>query len=356
MDQKEKHIDEILLNKSYNELSAEEFLAIKKEEINSESEYNDLRSMLLAATKELSSAKEIEPKSETKAFLMNEFTRLHPATDSRSGGLGFLFPKGRAFYQQPGYQLLAIAAVLVLVFTIYTKLGQDVTSGENVAKHSAEEPKPSMKDTGKLVSEGTVAESNNNDVSIEDSEANDEISKTSAIDQSLKNETGQSDEDLVVKEKQEQDFTYSAMASSSDGISSEQEEQPAPSISTMNEVSSTFSWDDESDKDNEPQNNKSTLSGNNIGYIELEKNQVNDEETSTIETDANTGAGIYKASEIAMADAAESKEEISLDAVAESYEKDRSGKKMDAADLPAVKKVKSLAENAELIDLFYTAM
>lgn len=359
MDQKEKHIDEILLNKSYNELSAEEFLTIKKEEINSESEYNDLRTMLLAATKELSSAEEIEPQSETKAFLMKEFTRLHPATNSRSGGLGFLFPKERVFYQQPGYQLLAIAAVLVLVFTIYTKLGGEVTSSENVAQHNAEEPQPAMKDTGKLVSEETGAESKNKNIVIGDSETSVETTPTLSLDQSLKSETGKSDIDLLVKEKQEQeqDFAYTPVSGNSDGAVNKQGQQPAPPITTTDELSSTFSWDNTADKDDELLSDESTLSGNTNGDAKLEKNNLADNEgTSTIETDAYTDAGIYKASEIAMADVAESKEEISLEVMAENDQKDRAGKKMDAADLPAVKKVKSLAENAELIDLFYTAM
>lgn len=98
MDEKNRHIDKILLSKSYEELTAEEFLVIK-DEISSESEYNDLRAMLMASVREINAAQDIEPRATTKSFLMKEFGKVHPATrtNAGTGGLGFLFLGTRLF-------------------------------------------------------------------------------------------------------------------------------------------------------------------------------------------------------------------------------------------------------------------
>lgn len=344
MENKNLNIDQILLSKSYNELSKEE-LNIIADTINTESVFNDYKAMLIAATKELHSAEEIEPKKETKAFLMTEFTKAYPANQTNAGGLGFLFPKGRAFYQKPGYQLIAIAAVLVLVFTIFPSIDGNMTSDEDVAQHQIEEPTSTAEQKEITSEEGASGDNSKEDetdkeVLVETTEviAGNEQTPPVELEKELVYVT--SDEKGYAKDGA---VTYDSPMDDMEKMNEEEEEYVA-TISNNETVNggSASSIAKESDADD----NVST--GSNEGLSDIVNNNPD------VAMDASV---IEESNEIAILSEMknEEAEAVSIENTSGKIQKARVDKKKDIAP-SSIKTVKSLAENAELIDLFYTAM
>ncbi|MCB9195320.1 MAG: hypothetical protein H6598_03765 [Flavobacteriales bacterium] len=344
METNDKNIDQILLNRKYNDLTPEELLLVKKE-ITSESEYNDLRTMLLAAQKEILSSEELEPKASTKDFLMKEFTKIHPAmqTNTRAGGLGFLFPKGKAFYQKPGYQLIAVAALLVLIFTIYPKLSSNMTSNEDVAINS----------TGEQKNKNTDLKEEIEPVSKEKSEITEEIQGKKPLEQESADQitTGSS-------ESLKSDLNLSAASYNWDN-------NDDSSIDIIVIADGTFAVEDALASDEilaeQPASNTSEFESSKspvtetvaTGGVDSDyyRNQTNNSVNNTVADNMMDMA----ANEVVSADKEAEESLNATPALAKVEEKDRSNKKSDFSS-PPVKTIKSLAENAELIDLFYTAM
>ncbi len=354
MEEKNLNIDQILRSKSYNELSKEELLAIQ-DSISSESEFNDLKAMLLAATKELESSEEIEPKTETKAFLMKEFSRVHPATQThaRSGGLGFLFPKGKAFYQKPGYQLIAVAAVVVLIFTIFTNTG-DLSGNEDVAQHSTEEPQQKdgsseLADKKTETVDKTEVESNLEQKSEQPDTESTNADFAAADDEMLKS-LNEQEKDLALEDSEGKDKESSENSAMTYAETVDNDLAMAPTPAMDEEVPMDRDTDDGIDATvaTGANMNEFSNSGNSGGNSTTEKYVELEEEATSGTTE-----------EIAMADEMESLDEVAdMAPASKTLSKERTAsKKADSMSaVTTVKKVKSLAENAELIDLFYTAM
>lgn len=357
MEDKKRNIDQILLNKAYDKLSAEEFLIVKKE-FNSEKEYTELRAMLLAATNELASAEEIEPKSSTKDVLMKEFTRVHPAMGSSAGGLGFLFPKGRAFYQQPGYQLLAVAAVLVLIFTIYPKLTGNMTSDKEVAQHNVEPPKmdKAEKKENKIaetpVEEKSEIEATEKDLMKENMQTVDQTLAGTTEEQKPEINNGYTNfktaDEGGAKDKS---FASDGLVGADDELATVQE-KPMYAPAVADDEADNIDYWDNSNTDETALATESATTGS-YDYNANENTSGNNEGGNTLDLDANAGA--VAQNEIALAEEEETIDNVSVLEASKNSQKYRNNKKSDATDIP-VKKVKSLSENAELIDLFYTAM
>lgn len=110
-----KDIEYYLLNFEYDELS-EEQLKLVSQEIKSKEEYYELRGFMLIHNE--TTDKELIPPPHIKTTLMKEFAQTHHNGFWASAGL-FLFPKEKPFASKPGIQLLAIAASIVLIFTVF---------------------------------------------------------------------------------------------------------------------------------------------------------------------------------------------------------------------------------------------
>lgn len=355
MENNNRNIDHILINKKYNELSAEEFLVIK-DEIPTESEYNDLRAMLIAAEKELKSAQEIEPKESTKAFLMNEFSKMHPATRTSAGGLGFLFPKDRAFYQKPGYQLLAVAAVVILIITIFPKLNADMNSNEDVAQHEVKEPKEGISKQKEGADTDKVIDSSNTDELDSVLEEGKTPSSPVIVDEnipaseevkSIEESAGYHYENINQGDSKDVVSTVTVVTTGDlvSVVESEKGEEPAlvPSIEEP--------LDDMEEMNELAVEIPNTGGNTDDGYFNYASVPANNSENNV---NANEST-VYDMSISGDSDPMESTEELaSSTSLMKNVAKERADKKTDVS--PPVKTVKSLAENAELIDLFYTAM
>lgn len=362
MEETKRNIDKILLNKAYNELSAEEFLVVKKE-ISSESEYNDLRAMLIAASNELANVVEIEPKAATKNLLMKEFTRVHPAIGSRAGGLGFLFPKGRSFYQQPGYQLIAVAAVIILIFTIYPRLTGNMTSDNEVAQHNVKQPEEIPTKT----QEDATGETTTKDIpEIEATEKEIITEEFKTVDQTIagttevqKSEAANGDMNYTSSDlggSKDKEINYDGTLANINEISNIEEAPVYAPESLTDEENNSYYWDSAADSDDAValESTLSTGAADDLYKVSENNSSNGGEYRNTNELDANAGA-VAVDSEFAMAEQEEVSDEIFKVSANKNIQKSRADKKSDASDLP-IKKVKSLSENAELIDLFYTAM
>lgn len=334
MENKERNIEDILLKKAYHELTAEEYLTIK-DTITSETEYNDMRTMLLASIAYLDKIEEIEPKNTTEKFLMEEFSRIHPAKSDKSMGLGFLFPKGRSFYQQPGFQILAVAAMLVLIFTIYPKLSNKDSNGE-LAHHQTV---PS-KDKGMPLAESkdsspiTVA-----DGILESEEINDQINDQTVIAQNNKAEYKNLNSTL----KLENEAVKKSII----------EEKPSMNFATSNEAYPTNTEGTGSGIASTVSGNTNTISSKTSSGIDAVTNKI-------VSEDFDKESDNYLATAPAVNEMADDEinnnsnsnignsEAVNIERTATAAKKD--------IPVPLVKKSKSLAENSELIELFYTAM
>jgi hypothetical protein len=350
------NIDQLLLTKSYNELTEAERLALK-DSVQSERDFNDLKTMLIAATKELQSAEEIAPKSETKAFLMKEFARVHPATQSGAGGLGFLFPKDRAFYQKPGYQLIAVAAVVILIFTIYPNLTGGMTGDGDMAQHEVSEPTATTEE--KSV-EGETAE----EIADEDTEVT--VTDQEVLDQTLANNNQEVTDEvnkgfmaLESPSDKSEGNVYAdgvMMDATNELMADMEEEEIYPPIISEVEAPEEYDWaSDNGGADDLAVAGNNTTENNaendDLYYKESEANEVAN--APVVAMDVATGGAEGK--DLASAEESEAMETQTLmEVVSAKVEKSRVNKKSDLA--PTVKTVKSLAENSELIDLFYTAM
>ncbi|MCB9196023.1 MAG: hypothetical protein H6600_08500 [Flavobacteriales bacterium] len=334
MENKERNIEDILLKKAYHELTAEEYLAIK-ETITSETEYNDMRTILFASIAYLDKIEEIEPKNSTEKFLMEEFSRIHPAKSDQSMGLGFLFPKGRSFYQQPGFQILAIAAMLVLIFTIYPKLSNKDSNGElayhqTVPSKDKGMPLAERKDSSPI----TVA-----DGILESEEINDQINDQSVIVQNNKTEYKNLNSTLRLEDEALKKSTI--------------EEKPSMNFATNNETYPVNTEGSGSGLASTVSGNTNTISSKTSSGIDAVSEKI-------IAEDFDKESDNYLATTPAVNEMAD--DEINNNSNANignngaiNIERTVSAAKKDIP-APLVKKSKSLAENSELIDLFYTAM
>jgi hypothetical protein len=136
MNVSEENIDQLILLKSYHELTADEKASIKDIAAN-ETEFNETKMMLSSIVQQINEVPEITPKAETKESLIKEFNKFRPAKAERPAGLGVLFPSDKPFHKKLGVQILSIAAVIALIFTIYLPNAGKITNSGEVEKDMA---------------------------------------------------------------------------------------------------------------------------------------------------------------------------------------------------------------------------
>ena len=307
-------IENIFLHKDYHELSADEKLAIE-DIANNEASFNDTKLMMSSIQNYLNDIPEISPKKESKDELIATFKKIRPAATEKSVGLGFLFPKDKAFFQKPGFQILAAAAVLVFIITIFnntifTKNDTELAQNQNEVKEEVKSSEPqNTNENEEGENEEYLNEKSTNATGITENTEKSQLSQNTKIEENkiekTKNETaeGTSDyyaEDMALTESKKSDFA---------------------------EFGDEF------------------LSSRNVIKDEIEEldDNIAINETTTLDNLSNipsSNAMIAIATE-------ESESKASMD-------KNASKKRSNNVNTPKLSK--TLSENAELINLFYTAM
>lgn len=210
MNYTKEDIEYYLINREYHELSADE-LGFISSEVKSEKEFNQLKKLMTSLIEDKKTEEIIEPNPSIKIALMKEFNKKSKINKIWYNTLLIqLFPKEKRFYQMPGIQIAGVAASLLLVLNVF--LTNDPTSKENqVAKNIElinEEENPSTElqkeftgnsdsviDSENLISEENVVESNVGNT-IVPTERSDER-ETPDINFDLEDEVA---EDLLIEE------------------------------------------------------------------------------------------------------------------------------------------------------------
>ena len=175
MNYTKEDIEYYLINREYHELSADE-LGFISSEVKSEKEFNQLKKLMTSLIEDKKTEEIIEPDPSIKIALMKEFNNKSKINKIWYNTLLIqLFPKEKRFYQMPGIQIAGVAASLLLVLNVF--LTNDPSSKENqVAKNIElinEEENPSTElqkeftgnsdsviDSENLINEENVVESN----------------------------------------------------------------------------------------------------------------------------------------------------------------------------------------------------
>lgn len=310
MSHQELQIDEIIINKRFDELTVAERKLIEDIASNA-SEFNDAKLMLVAIQKQINDIPTIEPNPATKTHLVNEFKKYRPIHSERRTGLVFLFPKDKPLLQKPGFQILAAAAIFVLIFTLFIPSKNLIKTHEKTALVTPSEDKNPTKKSEEKVVEETISKNDiapenkvlseddvkNNDVLVENNEKNvqnlDEMS--SNMFAPADKETKDDMVDIgVVKQKQKKENELAKVSA------------PVPTVSNDAKLSDGIF--------NNSENESATL-------------------TTSSRENAASNASILEASAV--------KAEVA-------------SKKL--TNRSTVKLSKSLADNAELIGYFYTSM
>lgn len=107
-----------LLNRDYNELTIDE-LAIVKEHVESEQEFNEMKAVVMGVGNIFKEERELEPNPAIKVALLKEFDKQQPAGAYWLNGIFVsLFPKEKKLFQKPGMQLIGLAASVLLIVAI----------------------------------------------------------------------------------------------------------------------------------------------------------------------------------------------------------------------------------------------
>ena len=210
MNYTKEDIEYYLINREYHELSADE-LGFISSEVKSEKEFNQLKKLMTSLIEDKKTEEIIEPDPSIKIALMKEFNNKSKINKIWYNTLLIqLFPKEKRFYQMPGIQIAGVAASLLLVLNVF--LTNDPSYKENqVAKNIElinEEENPSTElqkeftgnsdsviDSENLISEENVVESNVGNT-IVPTERSDER-ETPDINFDLEDEVA---EDLLIEE------------------------------------------------------------------------------------------------------------------------------------------------------------
>ena len=132
-----KEVEDIILNKSYEDLSAAELEAVN-ELVSSAEEYEEMK-WFLASTQQALANEKIKASPELKKKVMEH---LNQDKGERvfwwNSVLVFLFPEDKAFYRKPAFQL-TVAAVLVVGFLLVFNPGLEVNQEMALNKEAEED-------------------------------------------------------------------------------------------------------------------------------------------------------------------------------------------------------------------------
>ena len=129
MNYTKEDIEYYLINREYHELSSDE-LGFISSEVKSEKEFNQLKKLMTSLIDNKSNENIIEPDPAIKTALMKEFNNKSKINKVWYNSLLIqLFPKEKNIYQMPGIQIAGVAASLLLVLNIF--LTNSPTNKEN---------------------------------------------------------------------------------------------------------------------------------------------------------------------------------------------------------------------------------
>ena len=139
-----------LLNRDYNELTIDE-LSIVKEYVESEQEFNEMKSVVVGVSNLSKEEKQLEPNPAIKAALLKEFDKQKPAGAYWLNGMYIsLFPKEKKLYQKPGMQLIGLAASVLLIVTIAFNSNADINNSVLAQNEGVESEEETVETHSKL--------------------------------------------------------------------------------------------------------------------------------------------------------------------------------------------------------------
>ena len=149
-----------ILNREYNELNSDE-LAIVKEHVESEQEFNEMKAVLMGVGNFFKEEKELEPNSAIKAALLKEFDKQQPAGSYWLNGIFVsFFPKEKKLFQKPGMQLIGLAASVLLIVTIAFNGNADINNSTLAQNEVVKAEKETLQEVSKLEREEVAEEKN----------------------------------------------------------------------------------------------------------------------------------------------------------------------------------------------------
>ena len=139
-----------LLNREYNELSSDE-LGIVNEHVDSEQEFNEMKAVVMGVGNFFKEDRELAPNPAIKAALLKEFDKHQPARAYWLNGiLVSLFPKEKKLFQKPGMQLIGLAASVLLIVTIAFNGNADINNSTLAQYKGFKAEKEVVEEVGKL--------------------------------------------------------------------------------------------------------------------------------------------------------------------------------------------------------------
>ena len=149
-----------LLNREYNELSSDE-LAIVNEHVETEQEFNEMKAVVMGASNLFKENRELEPNPAIRAALLKEFHKQQPAGAYWLNGIFVsLFPKEKKLFQKPGMQLVGLAASVLLIVTLAFNGNVDVTNSTLAQNEGIKTAEEAAEKVSKLEREEVVEEKN----------------------------------------------------------------------------------------------------------------------------------------------------------------------------------------------------
>jgi hypothetical protein len=308
-----ENIDLMILEKEYHQLTTDEKSAVS-DFIANEQEYNDFKLMLSAVKAQLKDEKEIIPNPAIKAKLVADFEKFVPVTslNNSNRGLVYFFPKEKSFFNKPGVQVLMAAAGIALLIGFAFNM-----NFENSVNNVAQIETPSNnQELSKDSNAPTLEESNINEV-VEESVKSESISPISATFNDAE----------IYDEKSAETFKYM----------SEDLGKPGNRNEVIAGTSSSVSIND----NNVLKESVSPASTESISFTTAPTYSMNNSSISTVSDNTTT---------LESRKATSAKRSNDLNNMFSEAEE------LKGSVPNSPKKSKSLAENAELISYFYTAM
>ena len=149
-----------LLNREYNELNSDE-LAIVNEHVDSEQEFNEMKAVVMGVGNFFKEERELEPNPAIKAALLKEFDKQQPARAYWLNGIFVsLFPKEKKLFQKPGMQLIGLAASVLLIVTIAFSGNADINNSTLAQNEGVKTEEETVQKVSKLEREEVAEEMN----------------------------------------------------------------------------------------------------------------------------------------------------------------------------------------------------
>ena len=149
-----------LLNREYDKLNSDE-LAIVNEHVESEQEFNEMKAVAMGVGNIFKEEKELAPNPAIKVALLKEFDKQQPARAYWLNGIFLsLFPKEKQLFQKPGMQLVGLAACVLLIVTIAFNGDIDINNSKLAQNEDIKTGEEALEERGKLESEGVAEEKN----------------------------------------------------------------------------------------------------------------------------------------------------------------------------------------------------